>query len=186
MTPVLGIIASSNQQGRGGGPVGSYDALASITVPSGGLASVTFAGVPTGYRHLQIRGIAFTTSSGSSYRMRMNGDTTANYAAHFLLGEGSGTPSGGAVTSATSTFIGTSPESTTFPGAFICDILDYASNNKNKVTRSLGGGDMNGVGGYSVLYSSLWLNTSPISTLTLFPGSGSFQQFSSFALYGVK
>jgi hypothetical protein len=54
MSPVLGIIASSNQQGRGGGLVGSYDALAAITVPSGGLSSISFAGIPTGYRQLQL------------------------------------------------------------------------------------------------------------------------------------
>jgi hypothetical protein len=184
MTPVLGIIASSTQQGRSTA-VGSYDALATITL-SATTSSLTFAGVPTGYRHLQIRGIALSTSNGASYRLRMNGDTSANYVAHFILGEGSGSPSGGAVTSSTNTFIGTSPESTTFPGTFICDILDYASDNKNKVTRSFGGGDMNGVGGYSVLYSGLWINTSPVISLTMFPGSGSFQQFSSFTLYGVK
>jgi molecular chaperone HtpG len=48
MTPILGIIASSFRSAAG--PDGAYDALATVTVPSGGLASITFAAIPNTYK----------------------------------------------------------------------------------------------------------------------------------------
>ena len=89
MTPVLGIIASSNQQGRAGGPVSAYDSLATVTVPSGGLASLTFAGIPTGYSHLQLRINARSTSTSANgivLGVRFNEDTGSNYSIHSLSG----------------------------------------------------------------------------------------------------
>ena len=57
MSPNLGIIATSiSGHLFTFSLVGNYDALATVTVPSGGLSSITFAGIPTtGYSHLQIR-----------------------------------------------------------------------------------------------------------------------------------
>jgi hypothetical protein len=182
MTPVLGIIASSNQQGRGGGPVGSYDALAAITVPLGGLASVTFAGVPTGYRHLQIRGMAFCSAT-SWVRMQFNGDASANYPIHELRGNGSSASSSGS-SGSDHIWLGLTT-SASYPVSFVTDILDYAKTNKNKTVRSLYGQDQNGAGQVG-LTSGVWLNTSAVNTITLFISGGNLNQYSSFALYGVK
>ena len=182
MSPVLGIIASSNQQGRGVA-VGSYDALATITVPSGGLASVIFAGIPTGYQHLQIRAIAQGGGSGFM-TMRANGDSANNYDAHEIFGNGSSAGSAAFVTRS-SLIIDFVPSTTNF-GAFILDILDYTSTSKNKTIRCLCGFDANGSGNLG-LVSGLWRNSSTgISSLELFPQSGVISQHSQFALYGVK
>lgn len=198
MTPVLGIIASSNQQGRGGGPVGSYDALASITIPAGQTAaSIVFAGIPSGYRHLQVRAfITPGTSSGDSYAyLQFNNDTSASYAWHRLGGSGN-TAGSSAATSQTSiaSFLMTgAANSNLYPAPTVLDILDYAAANKFKTTRALTGLDQNtnsGVGGTSQLnlFSGLWQSTNPITSITISPNPlvVSFKAYSSFALYGVK
>ena len=164
---------------------GSYDAIGTVVVGSGGQSTVTFSSIPSTYKHLQIRGIGITSTAATSHRIRMNSDTGSNYAVHYLLGDG-GSASAGAITSTTNGFISTSPNSTIYPGISVCDILDYSNTNKYKTTRSLGGGDMNGAGGYVVLYSSVWMNTAAITSLTLFPGLGNFSEYTQFDLYGIK
>ena len=163
--------------------VGSYDALASVTVPSGGVSSVTFAGIPTGYSHLQIRGTYLNSSAGSAL-INLNGDTTNTWPFHQLYGTGSSAVSNA---STTSTFgqLSYGDGSSTAPVGFVCDILDYANNNKYKTFRTLSGNDTNGAG-YILLRSNLWQSTSAITSMVLTAQSGSFAQYSSFALYGVK
>jgi hypothetical protein len=64
------------------------------------------------------------------------------------------------------------------------DILDYANTNKFKTTRTLEGYDANGSGNVS-LTSGLWQSTSAINSITI-TAVGTFNQYSQFALYGVK
>ena len=70
---------------------------------------------------------------------------------------------------------------------FVSDVLDYANTNKYKTTRSLNGNDQNG-SGYLWFASVLWMNTNAISTVTITTagGSNTFNQYSQFALYGIK
>jgi hypothetical protein len=168
-------------------PAGAYDALATVTVPSGGASSITFAGIPSGYKHLQIRiiGLGNTAASGL---MRFNGDTGSNYSWHALYGDGS---TAAATAETSSGYVigngfGSGPSSSTIPFVTITDILDYASTSKNKTVRSLDATDKNG-SGYMVLLSGNWRNSaSAISTITIAPNSGNYTQYSQFALYGVK
>jgi len=180
-------------------PSGGYDALATITVPLGGTATITFANIPSGYRHLQIRG--FGQSSRATYGwddviIRFNGDTASNYARHYLGGNGSSAYAGSANTPGTyiytDSIIGSSTAGANVFGSFIMDILDYSSTSKNKTVRTLGGTDLNGTvggqGGRITMNSGLWFATpAAISSIVLSTASGTnFSQYSSFALYGVK
>jgi hypothetical protein len=70
-------------------------------------------------------------------------------------------------------------------GAGIIDILDYANTNKYKTARSLRGYDANGSGNMSLI-SGLWMNTAAISNITLTARGGSVDQYTTFALYGIK
>jgi hypothetical protein len=181
MSPVLGIIASSTQQGRGGGPVGAYDALATINVPSGGLASVIFAGIPAGYEHLQIRMITIgNTSAAAGGALYFNSDTTStNYYTHYIIGNGT-TITPGANQATFSPFtVGVSAS----PAVGIIDILDYASTTKRKVIKEFNGYDANGAGRVNFT-STLWNNLSAINSIRL--DFSTFQQYTQFALYGVK
>jgi hypothetical protein len=168
----------------------AYDALGTITVPSGGAASVTLSGIPTGYKHLQLRVIGRTNRANveDGLYIRFNGDTSGSYNAHVLRGNGTNASSFLATTT-TDTKIesygmpGNSATSGIF-GAAVMDLLDYTDTNKKKVTRMLTGDDRNG-SGWIELNSGLWNNTSAVTSITLF-AIGSWLEYSQFALYGVK
>ena len=194
--PILGIIASSFARDTFT-PTGSYDALATYTVPSGGVSSVTFAGLPTGgqYQHLQIRYfIPSTPSAGDNIFMRLGNssiDTGNNYAFHNIAGYGSG---GVAATAESSTNImrllyQNITEAAAFPVSGVTDILDYASTAKTKVVRTLIGREANSTSnarGVVSLMSGLWNNTSPITTVNITYGGGNLPENTIVSVYGVK
>ncbi len=170
-------------------PEGAYDSLATVTVGATAVASINFTGIPSGYTHLQIRGISKnTTGAGTYFVTSFNSDTSsANYTWHYLLGNGS-VASAGAATSGT--FPGSVLTNTYGGGAntfsaVVMDILDYTNNNKYKTIKTLSGFDDNGTGNIN-LTSNLWLSTSTISSITIGWNGGNFAQYSSLALFGVK
>ena len=189
--PILGIMASQIS-GHLWQPEGAYDSLATVTVPSGGVASITFAGIPTGYKHLQIRSLVTQGTGGSSgsdtfTTANFNGDTGSNYMSHAILGDGSSASATATATSSTAIWFGIATTSTTSSfAANVIDILDYASISKNKTVRGLLGNDRNGAGTV-VLQSALWMNsTTAINSILISASGGTFKEYSSFALYGVK
>lgn len=180
--PILGVIASSLVKAN-------YDSIATITVGAGGSASIDFTSIPSTYTHLQLRGIVKNTAADSTVRsgfFRLNNDTGANYATHYLNGSGTAAGAGG-LASQTSAYgitdIGAS--ATSVFGAFVMDILDYKNTNKYKTVRSASGADNNG-SGFFQLFSGLWMSTSAVDRVTLIPGSNNFAQYSTVALYGIK
>lgn len=184
MSPILGILASQIS-GHLWSPTGAYDALASVTVGSGGASSINFAGIPTGYKHLQVRWTALTSASYSDLAFRFNSDSGNNYTFHGIEGNGASVSGSNYGTSLNNTPIGIGGASSSIPAVGVMDLLDYANTNKYKTARSLFGTDSNGAG-YIIMRSGLWLNTSSVSTITISVPSGTINQYSSFALYGVK
>lgn len=192
MQPNRTGVYASQISGHLWAPNGAYDALATVTVGSGGASSIEFAGIPSGYKHLQIRSIARNTTSGGNldYAFRFNGDSsTSNYAWHRLFGDGATTYGQWNTNPVGQAFIGITTQSTDTASIFgtaVTDILDYTSVTKNKTVRSFWGKDTNG-GGLVGLASALWLNSSTaINQITVLPQSGSFAQYSQFSLFGVK
>lgn len=198
MAAILGIYASQISGHLYDGPFGAYDALASVTVGSGGVASVTFAGIPQTYKHLQIRAMVTTPGTASIYdNTTFNSDTGSNYSWHFLSGNGT---SASAEANASQPYVrlftwGSGPYgtgTTGWPAAGVADILDYTNTSKFKTTRGIGGGDSNSTSNPSVigLASGSWRNTSAITSITLnafaIGSATTFGANSSFALYGVK
>jgi hypothetical protein len=170
--------------------VGSYDALATVTVPSGGAATVSFVGIPTGYKHLQLRFNARTSFAGNeAFYFKYNSDSSSSYTDHYLFGNGSTAGAVGATAASTGSTIfrpaGSTAGSNVF-GVGIVDILDYENTNKYKTIRNLGGIDTNGAGTI-FLNSGLWINTAAINRIDITSANAAtIQQYSSFALYGVK
>jgi hypothetical protein len=166
------------------GIAGDYQSIQTVTVGSGGQATVTFSSIPSTFKHLQIRGISRTATTENTI-MRFNGDSTSSYRSHFLFGDGSSTGSGDFVFY-THNYLGNSTSTANVPTAFVIDILDYTSTNKNKTTRTLMGFDTNGAGVVQLL-SGLWMNSaSAVNQITLSINTTNFAQYSQFALYGIK
>jgi hypothetical protein len=190
--PILGIIASSFRSAAG--PEGAYDSLATVTL-SASAASIDFAGIPSGYKHLQIRVMmrSTTASTGTDDMwLRFNSDTGSNYSRHILQGDGA-SASAGANTSQTRIPFGNSiPRANSAANVFgvaVIDILDYTSTSKNKTVRGLYGANENTTStDFRIgLNSGLYFATpAAITSITLLPEANNFAQYSSFALYGVK
>ncbi len=169
--------------------MGSYESIATINVGSGGSSSINFTSIPLTYTHLQIRIIGRTNRAAvyDAVRLRFNSDTGANYAEHGVYGDGATVAAYG-IANATGSYTyriagGSAPSNT--QGVIIIDILDYANTNKYKTLRSLGGVDANTSGGNLYFNSGLWMNTAAINNIILEP-IGLLQQYSQFALYGIK
>lgn len=164
-------------------PQGAFDSLATVTVGSSAVSSVTFSGIPTGYKHLQIRGVLLT-SGATNPSFNFNGDTGSNYAWHHLYGNGSAAYSNGGG-SQTFMYFNYNPSSS-YPSAFVMDVLDYASTSKYKTSRTLAGFNANGGTDEIALWSGLWQSTSAVSSITFNGAGANFNQYSQFALYGIK
>jgi hypothetical protein len=183
MSPLLGIYASSNYQ-RVVPDNGAMFPIAMVNVGSAGTSAITFSNIPATYKHLQIRGIA-KTSTNVSLGIRFNSDTGSNYARHYLNGNGSSAGAGGSG-STTSAYAGTAAQASSTFGANIIDILDYASTSKYKTVKALSGADANG-SGFLQFMSGLWQNTNAITSISIIQVDGdSFQEYSQFGLFGIK
>jgi hypothetical protein len=196
LSPILGIIASQNYIRI----TSSYESIATTTVGAGGSSSVTFSSIPSTYTHLVVRG-SIQSNRGSyaidNATVRFNSDSGANYSRHNLDASASTTTAPEAYGTGGATFGGPIPVvtgvATNVFNGFVMDVLDYASTNKYKTLRILGGYDVNGTtgtgsfGGTVGIYSGAWQNTAAVTSITLAPVDGTaFTQYSSFALYGIK
>ena len=176
-------------------PLNSYESISTVTVGSGGQASVTFSSIPSTYKHLQIRAIMRdqrATFGNSGQLFRFNSDTGSNYSWHNLQGDGSSASARNAINQASmsgNTSAASGAPTNDF-GAMVVDILDYADTNKYKTIRMLSGVDVNGTvasfGGVIELMSGSWRNTAAITSVTILPSVANIVQYSSFALYGIK
>ena len=174
--PIFGVTASSNMTTK----LSDFYQIATTTVGSGGASEIVFSSIPQDYSHLQIR---FTGLTGNDQLLRLNGDTASNYKSHYLYGTGA---------SAIAAVLGTDTYmyfgfsgGATHPYVGVIDILDYQNTNKFKTMRAIAGTDANG-SGYAFFTSGLWRSTNAVTSIRLFPSSGSFSQYTSVQLYGVK
>ena len=183
--PIVGSFAGASARayglGAGGVAIGDFESISTTTL-SVAASSVTFSSIPATYTHLQIRYIARATVDDNT-SVRFNGDTASNYSNHYLYGQGASVASAAILSSFF--YIDILTASSTTYNAAIVDILDYANTNKYKTARAIAGIDLNGSGNVW-LASGNWRNTAAITSITLFLSNGNYQQYSSFALYGVK
>jgi hypothetical protein len=156
------------------------------TATPSGTGTTTFSNIPQNYEHLQIRLIA-ATSTSAALLVRFNADDTNSYYNHELSGDGSNaaatsrTPRTGLVIQS-----GGMPSATSYFGATIIDILDYANTNKYKTVRALSGQDQNG-SGVIYLHSGAYPSTTAVSSITVVVNSGyNFNTNTHIALYGIK
>lgn len=205
MTPLIASVSSARGFGFGRlmdswSPEGAFDSLATATVPAGGLSTVTFAGIPNTYKHLQVRVIARNTATSGAtsndLSWRVNGDSGSNYIRHRLFGTGSAVGSSASPASVTyaSSELGIVPSDSYLSGVYcaaVIDVFDYSNTSKFKTFKLLGGidGNTNDTNSRIGFNSNLWMSTNAITSLTFFVGTGSpdnFKQHSQFALYGIK
>jgi hypothetical protein len=168
----------------------TYTLIASNTVGSGGVASVTFSSFAATYTYLKI--VVSTRASDSSppgLLITFNGATT-NFSHRYLLGDGASAASGtnaysiGSASIYAGTSEGTSNTASTFSSHDIY-IPNYTGSNYKSVSIDAAS-ENNAATAYAVFSAGLWSNTAAITSVSLSFNSGNFVQYSTFYLYGIK
>jgi len=181
------------------GSSGDYDWIASYVVPNTSTTSFSMTGIPSTYKHLQLRGNVRVTRSaqyGGEVYVGFNNDTTnGNYYNGELYTNppsDSGATGGGGSASGYPGFYairttGSASETGNF-APFVLDIADYTNTNKKKSVRMITGWDANETNqGFIALFSGLWQGTAAINRLDFGLAYGDFiSQNSVFNLYGIK
>ena len=163
----------------------TYTLLGSVTVGAGGAATMAFTNIPATYTDLVMKISARTTRSGQitdAISWNFNGLTT-NQQSIYLEGAGGAIASGTLTTfrtlataqSTTANFFGNSE-------VYIPNYRDnqYKSASADGIAPQLGGA-------YIWLTDNMWLDTSPITSITITDvNSATFVQYSTAHLYGIK
>lgn len=179
---ILGVTASSILKING-----AYESIASA-VGDGTSTSVTFSSIPNTYAHLQVRISALFAGSGNGISIRPNSSTATNYTRHRMASNGSALSASGNASpdglTGADVFGYTVGGRTTQPSVAIIDLHNYASTTEYKTIRSFSGCDFNGNGEIDI-FSSLWVQTTAISSLQIYSGAA-FSTGTTFSLYGIK
>ena len=160
--------------------------IASNTVGSGGVSSVTFSSIPqTGYTDLVLKSSMRATGATSGGFLTFNGSTTG-YSEKLLYGTGSvagsASNSGAGFVWVFETVLSTYTANT-FSNNEIY-IPNYTSSN-NKSVSADNVQENNATGSNQYLVAGLWSNTAAITSINIASGS-SFDQYSTFYLYGIS
>ena len=164
----------------------TFELIASSTVGSGGAASIDFTSIPSTYTDLIIK-TSFRATSATTYNdidVAFNG-STASMTRRAVYADGS---SASSFSAANSRFTYTAASSTTasvFSNGELY-IPNYAGSNYKSVSSDVVS-EMNSASqNLLLLLAGLWSNTAAINQITLTPTSGTFVQYSTAYLYGVK
>lgn len=167
----------------------TYNLIANNTLSSSA-ASVTFSSIPSSYTDLVVRISARDNSVNTYLQMffTYNNNTTAVYSVTKLTGTGSVASS---TRQSTQTEhqdpLETSNNATgnTFSSAELY-IPNYSGATYNKVYSSSSVAENNATTAGIQAASGLWRATTAISSIEIYPTTGSFVSGSSFYLYGIK
>lgn len=162
--------------------------ITSVTVGSGGSANIEFTSIPQTYTDLKIVMSARTSTvaTSESCKMTFNGNTT-NYSTRYLFADGS-TPSSGSSGSPPAYVFrvsGANATASVFGNGEVY-IPNYASS-KQKSFNDDSVAENNGSLTGMILTTNLFSNTTAITSIKIEPiGAGTFQQYSTATLYGIK
>ena len=166
----------------------TYEAIATVTVGSGGVADITFSSIPATYTDLCIlTSFRFDQSGDNGLYFQFNADTGNNYSRLYLYGDGSSATSGSSSAQARG-MGGIGARSTATASTFgnsLCYIPNYTAA-VNKSVSVDGVNENNATAADAMFWASLWSDTSAITSIKLFPSSGNIVQYSTATLYGIK
>jgi hypothetical protein len=162
--------------------------IASVTVGSGGAASMTFSSIPATYTDLLIKASVRSdkASAFNDLAVKFNA-STSSYTNKLVYGDGSSAASylnNYANKGYMTTMNAASTTSDTFTSAEIY-IPNYTNAN-NKSFNNDGVTENNATSSYAILNAGLWSNTNAITSIELLTASDNFVQYSTATLYGIK
>jgi hypothetical protein len=166
----------------------TYEAIATVTVGSGGAANIEFTSIPGTYTDLLVKCSLRGDNGSTVSAIGFNSDTsTANYSQRRIYGNGS------SVASDTNTNLGfispignnsTDYTADTFSNMEIY-IPNYASSNNKSVSVDAVT-ENNATLSYTTFTAGLWSQTTAISSIQINRVSGNYVQYSTATLYGIR
>ena len=165
----------------------TFELISSVTVGALGALTIDFTSIPSTYTDLCLKVSARkTTSGGANLQMQFNG-STSGYVQRTIIGSGSAVNSYSDTSEIGFMYVTTSSDTAnTFNNTEIY-IPNYAgSNNKSVSIDNVT--ENNATAAAAVLTAALWSNSAAINRvyLQIANGVGTFAQYSTAYLYGVK
>jgi len=176
----------------------TFELIASSTVGSGGVATISFTSIPSTYTDLCVK-LSLRNDNAATYSDALGfqfNSSTSGYTQRYVFGYASTASSGSNATLTIgastygrigdSTIPGTSQTASTFSNTEFYVPNYLSSNNKSWSADTVGENNSSGNGNMLDLAGGLWSNTAAVTSITFAPSSGSFVQYSTAYLYGIK
>ena len=161
----------------------TFTLISSVTVGSGGAATIDFTSIPQTYTDLVVSTSLRSNVTGGYVNISFNSNTTG-YTNRYIQGSGSTATSANNVGRFADISNYSGDTASTFSNGQIY-IPNYTSSN-NKSYSSDTANENNATQAYMYLIAGLWSNTSAITSIQLSPSSGNFVQYSTAYLYGIS
>jgi hypothetical protein len=162
----------------------AYNLISTTTVGSGGAATIVFSSIPQTFTDLKVLLSGRRSNAAGGFFVSFNGVTT-DLASRRIEGSGSSVAMNTDGSFITVYGISASVYTATVFGSAEIDVLNYTSANQ-KAVNVFGVNENNATEAYSSFVAGIWTSTAAITSLTLSLSSGSFDQYSSASLYGIK
>jgi hypothetical protein len=160
----------------------TYDRLATTTLGSN-TATITFSSIDQTYTDLILIMSCSINTSGGNCWVRVNGDTSSNYAYNGMFNNGSTVSGAVGSSTANGLLVGGISNWDTNESIFILQINSYANTTTYKTGSSRGNNPSSSVD----RTGSLWKSTAAINSLLIRNGDGNlFLTGSKFTIYGIK
>ena len=158
--------------------------IQTVTVGSGGAASIDFTSIPQTYTDLKI--ISSTTSTAASAQAQwisFNG-STSSFSGQYLYSDTTTAPSTASLARYVGTVMGTAQTANVFNCTEIY-ICNYTTSNFKSFSVDNGAENAAAYGGLNFI-AGLWSNTAAITSISLAPNTFSYPQYSTATLYGIS
>lgn len=169
----------------------TYEAIATVTVGSGGAATIDFQNIPGTYTDLILKFSGRDSGTAAVFYTNFNNNTSSVYSWRALYGTGTAAASESAssqqqISVSNPANINWSSNTANTFSNFEMYIPNYAGSNNKSVSIDLVT-ENNATDANQVLQAALWANTAAITRITLdIPGANTFVQHSTATLYGIK
>ena len=165
----------------------TFTKIASVTVGSGGAASMDFSSIPSTYTDLclMISARSVASALNSDVFANINGQTTAHT---WRIIQGNGSSASSASSTSDNGRVGIMAAGTATNNTF-SNISAYYPNYTGSTQKSYSADSVmenNATTSYSELVAGLNTNTAAITSITVASGNGNFAQYSTAVLYGIK
>ena len=162
--------------------------VSTVTVGSGGAASIEFTGISASGKDLLILLSPRKTGSGiGGGYVVFNSDTGSNYSTRYLRGSGAAASS--ATSSATGLYIDRAIPGTDYTASTFGNIAVYVSNYTSSSAKSASldsVSENNAVTSYQTIAAARWTGTSAITSITLNISAGNYAQDTTASLYIIS